>query len=72
MTRCGEGAAIIIWKNVQNQLELLDEIEMDQFEANVLDFKMKGNIVADFKGVNYNLVLLVFSSDKGVIVQALM
>eukprot|EP00347_Sterkiella_histriomuscorum_P016618 403352497 len=74
LTRCGMGQVFLIWKYspFKTELELLDEIAIEPLaEYNVLDFKMKGKILAKLGKVRYNLVLMVTCVDEGFMINTL-
>lgn len=74
LTRCGMGQAFLIWKYspFKTELELLDEIAIEPLtEYNVLDFKMRGKILAKLGKVRYNLVLMVTCVEEGFMINTL-
>ncbi len=77
ITRCGEGAAYLVWKYSQKktELELIDEIPIDEEQdpdLKEISFQMRGGILAQFSnGVKYDLVLLVTSVAQGFLINAL-
>ena len=74
LTRCGQGQAILVWRQLpmKEDLALIDEITQDIPEDEILDFKMRGSITERFNnGVKYNLVLMVTSTPEVYLVNAL-
>lgn len=65
--------AVLVWKNSNNsELELINEVDMEQPEVEILDFKMKGgNEITLGRNGKFKVVVMVTSTPDSFIIKLL-
>ena len=73
LTACGNGAAIIVWKHsaFKKELELIDELEMEQYDSQIIDFKMKGGVNLNNNGIDCKVVVMISTTQGSFMINSL-